>query len=118
MRRGGQAVAESQRRIAQDAADRFEEVSRKVAEATRGTSENMRRLMTLPNAAEGGLRDFRQGVTGLIAGVAPGAALSGLAVDAYGAAPAYWVPIAAGATGTLIAFLTRARRAYTEPLVT
>jgi len=56
--------------------------------------------------------------TGLIAGVAPGAALSGVAVDAYGAAAAYWVPIAAGATGTLIAFLTRARRADTEPLVT
>ena len=68
-RRGAQAVVESQRRIAQDAAERFEEVSRKVAEATRGTSENMRRLMTLPNAAEGGLRDFQQGVAGLIEGV-------------------------------------------------
>ena len=68
-RRGGQAVVESQRRIVQDAAERFEEVSRKVAEATRGTSENVRRLMTLPNAAEGGLRDLQQGVTGLFAGV-------------------------------------------------
>src|SRR5215203_4113442 len=52
-RRGSQAVAESQRRIAQDAAQRFEEVSRKVAEAARGTTENLRRLMALPNAAEG-----------------------------------------------------------------
>src|SRR5918994_771447 len=68
-RRGGQAVAESQRRIAQDAAERFEEVSRKVAEATQGTTENVRRLMTLPNAAEGGLRDLQQGVTGLFEGV-------------------------------------------------
>ena len=68
-RRGTQAVAESQRRIAQDAAQRFEEVSRKVAEATKGTTENVRQLMALPNAAEGGLRDLRQGVTGLFEGV-------------------------------------------------
>ena len=56
--------------------------------------------------------------TGLIAGIAPGAALSGLAVDGWGASAAYWVPIAAGATGTLIAFLTRARRPAEEPVVT
>jgi len=68
-RRSTQAVVESQRQIAQDAAERFEEVSRKVAEATRGTSENMRRLMTLPNAAEGGLRDLQQGMVGLFEGV-------------------------------------------------
>ena len=68
-RRSTQAVVESQRRIAQDAAQRFEEVSRKVAEATKGTTENVRRLMALPNAAEGGLRDLQQGVTGLFAGV-------------------------------------------------
>src|SRR5215211_7949326 len=68
-RRGTQAVVESQRQIAQDAAQRFEEVSRKVAEATRGTTENVRQLMSLPNAAEGGLRDLRQGVTGLVEGV-------------------------------------------------
>ena len=68
-RRGTQAVAESQRQIAQDAAQRFEEVSRKVAEAARGTTENVRRLMALPNAAEGGLRDLRQGMTGLFEGV-------------------------------------------------
>jgi len=68
-RRSTQAVVESQRRIAQDAAERFEEVSRKVAEATKGTTENVRRLMALPNAAEGGLRDLQQGVTGLVEGV-------------------------------------------------
>jgi hypothetical protein len=68
-RRGAQAVVESQRQIAQDAAQRFEEVSRKVADATKGTTENVRRLMALPNAAEGGLRDLQQGVTGLFAGV-------------------------------------------------
>ena len=68
-RRGAQAVVESQRQIAQDAAQRFEEVSRKVAEATKDTTENLRQLMALPNAAEGGLRDLQQGVTGLVEGV-------------------------------------------------
>jgi hypothetical protein len=68
-RRNTQAVVESQRQIAQDAAQRFEEVSRKVAEAARGTTENVRQLMALPNAAEGGLRDLQQGVTGLVEGV-------------------------------------------------
>ena len=68
-RRGAQAVVESQRQIAQDAAHRFEEVSRKVAEAARGTTKNVRQLMALPNAAEGGLRDLQQGVTGLVEGV-------------------------------------------------
>lgn len=56
--------------------------------------------------------------TGLIAGIAPGAALAGLAVDRWGASAAYWVPIAAGGTGTVIAFLTRARRPAVEPVVT
>ena len=68
-RRGGQAVAESQRQIVQDAAERFEEVSRKIAQAAQGTTENVRRLFTLPNAAEGGLRDIQQGVVGLVEGV-------------------------------------------------
>jgi len=68
-RRGTQAVVESQRQIVQDAAQRFEEVSRKIAQATQGTTENVRRLMALPNAAEGGLRDVQQGVTGLFEGV-------------------------------------------------
>ena len=68
-RRGAQAVVEGQRQIAEDAAERFVEVSRKVAEAAQGTTENVRRLMALPNAAEGGLRDFQQGVTGLVEGV-------------------------------------------------
>src|SRR5215212_11320263 len=68
-RRSAQAVADAQRQIAQDAAQRFEEVSRKVAEAAQGTTENVRQLMALPNAAEGGLRDIQQGVTGLVEGV-------------------------------------------------
>jgi hypothetical protein len=69
VRRNTQAVAEAQRQIVQDAAQRLEEVSRKVAEAAKGTTENVRQLMALPNAAEGGLRDIQQGVTGLVEGV-------------------------------------------------
>jgi hypothetical protein len=68
-RRGAQAVVESQRQIVQDAAQRFEEVSRKMADAARGTTENVRQLMALPNAAQGGLRDLQQGVAGLVEGV-------------------------------------------------
>jgi hypothetical protein len=69
VRRNTQAVAEAQRQIVQDAAQRLEEVSRKVAEAAKGTTENVRQLMALPNAAEGGLRDIQQGMTGLVEGV-------------------------------------------------
>ena len=62
-------MADTQRQITQDAAQRFEEVSGKVAEAARGTTENVRQLMALPNAAEGGLHDLQQGMTGLVEGV-------------------------------------------------
>lgn len=68
-RRSAQAVAESQRQIAQDAAQKFEEVSRKMARAAQGTTEDVRRFMALPNAAEGGLRDLQQSMTGLVEGV-------------------------------------------------
>ena len=37
--------------------------------------------------------------TGLVAGVAPGAALVGSVVDARGASASFWVPVAAGAVG-------------------
>ena len=69
LRRNTQAVADSQRQIVQDAAQKFEEVSRKVAEAAQGTTENVRKLMALPNAAEGGLRDLQQSMAGLVEGV-------------------------------------------------
>jgi len=68
-RRGTQAVAESQQQIVHDAAEKFEEVSRKLAQAVRGTTEDLRTLMVLPNAANGGLQDLHQSVTGLAEGV-------------------------------------------------
>jgi MFS family permease len=45
--------------------------------------------------------------TGLAAGLAPGAALVGLVVDASGAASSYWVSVAAGVVGAGVALLTR-----------
>jgi len=43
--------------------------------------------------------------TGVIGGVAPGAALAGVVVDAHGASAAYWLPVAAGFTAVLAAQL-------------
>ena len=43
--------------------------------------------------------------TGLGAGLAPGAALVGLVVDASGASASYWVCVAAGLIGAVLAFL-------------
>lgn len=48
LRRSARAMAEGQRRIAQDAARTFEETNRRVAEAARGTSEDMCRSFVLP----------------------------------------------------------------------
>src|SRR5205823_4695543 len=69
IRRSSQDVAESQRQFVQDATERFEDVNRKVAKAVQGTSENLRTLMELPNAARGGLQDLQQSMTGLVEGV-------------------------------------------------
>lgn len=69
VRRSTHAVAEGQRQIAQDTALTLEAVSRKVAQAAQGASEDVRHLMTLPQAAEGGLRDMQHGVAGLVEGV-------------------------------------------------
>jgi predicted MFS family arabinose efflux permease len=41
--------------------------------------------------------------TGIVAGVAPGATLAGVVVDAYGGSPAYLVAAAAGAVAALAA---------------
>ena len=46
--------------------------------------------------------------TGMGVGIAPGAALGGLMIDAYGASPAYAVPAVAGLLGAAAAWLTRA----------
>ena len=51
--------------------------------------------------------------TGMGVGIAPGAALGGLMVDAYGASPAYAVPAVAGLLGAAAAWLTRSSVAST-----
>ncbi|HET7388088.1 MAG TPA: MFS transporter [Nocardioidaceae bacterium] len=56
--------------------------------------------------------------TGIAAGVAPGAALAGRVVDAYGASPAYWVCAGAGLVGAAVAFsvaLREQRRVVGSP---
>jgi hypothetical protein len=69
MRRGAEAFAEGQREFLEKAAQQFEAVSRKVAEAAQDTAEDMRTLLVLPRAANGGLQDLQQSVTGLVEGV-------------------------------------------------
>ena len=69
VRRTTQVVVQGQRQIAQEATQTFQEVSRKMAQVAHGTSEEVRRLATLPHAAEGGLHDMRQGMAGLVEGV-------------------------------------------------
>lgn len=48
--------------------------------------------------------------TGLMAGVAPGAAIVGWVVDHHGASASYWVPTTAGFIGAGLAFATSALR--------
>jgi MFS family permease len=49
--------------------------------------------------------------TGLVAGVAPGAAIAGIVVDAQGSSAAYLVSVGGGAVALLAALLTRVRAA-------
>lgn len=55
--------------------------------------------------------------TGLAAGIAPGAAITGIVVDASGASASYAVPAAAGLAGALLAFVAlRDRRRQVLPV--
>ena len=69
VRRNAEVLAEGQREMIQTAAQQLQQVNRTVAEAAKDTAENMRALMGLPNAADGGLQDFQRGMTGLVEGV-------------------------------------------------
>jgi phage-related minor tail protein len=60
IRQGTQDLAESPQRIFKNAAEQFEQLSSKVAQAVQGTSEDVRSLMVLPGAARGGLQDLQQ----------------------------------------------------------
>jgi hypothetical protein len=69
VQRSAEAVVDSQRVFVQQAAERFQDVSQKIAEAVQGTTEDVRALMVIPNSAQGGLRDLQQSVVGLVEGV-------------------------------------------------
>ena len=45
--------------------------------------------------------------TGLVAGIAPGAALVGVVVDAEGASASYWVPVGIAVVGVLVGWLAQ-----------
>ena len=63
------AVAESQRQIAQQAAERLQNVTCTVAQTTQGTVEDTHSRLPLPDLADRGLKDLHQGVVGLVEGV-------------------------------------------------
>ncbi|GAC1343840.1 MAG: hypothetical protein NVSMB18_20420 [Acetobacteraceae bacterium] len=63
------ATTETHQQIAHDTADKLEEVSRTLAQTAQGNAESLRELFSVPQAAEDGLRDLHQGVTGLVEGV-------------------------------------------------
>jgi hypothetical protein len=68
-RRGAQAAAEGERWLTEEAADRFEEAGQQMAQVVQDTAEDVRQLMVLPRAADGGLRDMQQALSGLVDGV-------------------------------------------------
>ena len=69
VQRNAEAFADSQRQFLQQTAERFQEVSHKMAEAAQGNTENLRALMAIPQSAQGGLQDLQQSMVGLVEGV-------------------------------------------------
>ncbi len=63
------SAAEGQLRMAQEAAREFEAAGRKMAGATEGATGDESRLMAVPSAAEGGVRDLQRSMAGLVEGV-------------------------------------------------
>ena len=53
--------------------------------------------------------------TGITAGVAPGAVLAGMVIDAHGSGPSYWVAAGAGAVGFVAAVVAGAGREDVRP---
>jgi Phasin protein len=68
-RRGTQAAAESGRQLAEETAEQVEETGRQLTRVVQDIAEDVQRLMVLPHAAEGGLRDVQQALGGLVDGV-------------------------------------------------
>lgn len=69
LQHGAETAAGRQRQLTETAAEQFEQVGHKLAEAMQQSAQDMRRLIALPQAAEGGLRDLQQALAGLAQGV-------------------------------------------------
>jgi CBS domain-containing protein len=67
--RSGRSIAAGERQFAQEAADRFEELGRRMAMAVQDTAEGLRTWMTMPNLATGGLQEVQHGLASLVEGV-------------------------------------------------
>ena len=63
------SAAEGQLRMTQEAAREFEAAGRRMAGATEGATGDGSRLMAVPSAAEGGVRDLQRSMAGLVEGV-------------------------------------------------
>lgn len=55
--------------------------------------------------------------TGVVVGLAPGAAFTGVVVDTHGASAAYWVPVVAGLSGAVVATVAAAYLRRAAPRV-
>ncbi len=55
--------------------------------------------------------------TGIGLGVAPGAAVAGRLIDAFGASTAYFVPVVSGVVAVTVAWATGPHRAHAEPML-
>ncbi len=65
LRQSAEVFAKTQRELAHTTAEQFGQTSRRVAQAARGTNEDLRILMTLPSAANEGVRELQRSMTGL-----------------------------------------------------
>jgi len=65
-RRGMQAATEGGRGLIEEAAGQVERTRQQLAQAVQDGAEDLRRLMVLPRAAEGGLRDLQQALGGVV----------------------------------------------------
>jgi hypothetical protein len=69
VRRGTQAAVEGQLQFVQQAAEHFQEVSLRMAQAMQGTTEEWRRLVVPPSIARNGLDDLRESALSLFEGI-------------------------------------------------
>ena len=69
LRRSAGTFAETQRDLAEEAAQRLEEIGRRMGEAVQSSTEDMRLWLTFPSDASGSLEDLQHGVETMLNGV-------------------------------------------------